>query len=232
MRIRLLVLTAVILTLCAFLAPARAQTSGWTTALTLPGGSITAVTFASETNAWAAGAGGIFRSTDAGRAWSVAYTSHQLLSSVAAASDGRHGWAVGSAGAILATSDGGATWHEQTSNTNINLGDVAVLNATHAIAVGAGVGFSDVVVQPQPSIMLQTNDGGATWSDVRLSGNYVRHTVDFLPDGTHGWITATECVPSAGVPVGPGSCGTSQPALLATSDGGASWAPVETDPTL
>ena len=232
MRIRLLALPAAILALCVFLAPAHAETPGWTTALTLPGGGVSAITFASDTNAWAAGAGGIYRSTDAGRTWSIVYTTHELMLSIAAAPDGRHGWAVGSAGAILATRDGGASWHEQTSNTDINLSGVAVLDTTHVFAVGTGVGFSDVIQLPQPSIILETKDGGATWSEVRVSGDYEVHSIDFVADGKHGWMTASRCVPAEGPSPGPTNCARLEPALLATSDGGTSWAPVQTDASL
>ena len=47
-----------------------------------------------------------------------------------------HGWAVGSSGTIVATSDGGAHWQVQTSGTDADLSAVAFPDATHGWAVG------------------------------------------------------------------------------------------------
>lgn len=75
--------------------------------------------------------------------------------------DPAHGWAVGQYGAILATTDGGATWHRQKSGVeteNVSedgfepaLRSVSFADARHGYAVG------------YPGLILTTRDGGATW---------------------------------------------------------------------
>ncbi|HET6494096.1 MAG TPA: YCF48-related protein, partial [Thermoleophilia bacterium] len=61
------------------------------------------------------------------------------------------GWAVGTYGTILRSSDGGATWRSQTSGTTANLYDVAAIDGRTAWAVGQG------------GLILRTGDGGRTW---------------------------------------------------------------------
>ena len=65
------------------------------------------------------------------------------------------GWAVGSRGTILATTDGGATWAEQTSGYHGWLADVAFADREHGWTVGGN--------QPSGATVLATTDGGATW---------------------------------------------------------------------
>jgi photosystem II stability/assembly factor-like uncharacterized protein len=65
--------------------------------------------------------------------------------------DERHGFTVGSAGVILYTSDGGATWQDKESPLAVNLFAVQAFGKTSAIAVGE-----------QGSVMIST-DSGDTW---------------------------------------------------------------------
>lgn len=67
--------------------------------------------------------------------------------------DAHRGWAVGHAGVILHTSDGGETWALQRSDTSIDqpLFSVLFLDSHHGLAVGLW------------SLMLETDDGGHTW---------------------------------------------------------------------
>ena len=69
---------------------------------------------------------------------------------VVAFSDAKHGWAVGFAGAILSTSDGGAQWTVQRSRTEPQLRAIALTDARHAWAVGGTI--------------FSTTDGGAHWT--------------------------------------------------------------------
>lgn len=65
--------------------------------------------------------------------------------------DARHGWAVGSRGAVLSTSDGGRTWRAQASDTDSDLLDVKFFDAREGWAVGSD------------GTAIHTTDGGATW---------------------------------------------------------------------
>lgn len=79
--------------------------------------------------------------------------------------DNKRGWAVGSGGAIINTVDGGRTWRNQNSNSNVDLFDVKFINATEGWAVGA------------EGVILHTNDGGTVWQ-TEPSG--VTHTLERL----------------------------------------------------
>jgi photosystem II stability/assembly factor-like uncharacterized protein len=72
--------------------------------------------------------------------------------------DAQTGWAVGEAGQILKTVDGGTTWTAQVSNVDAALTTVRFASPT----VGWAVGLSGTV--------LRTEDGGQTWARQTGSG--------------------------------------------------------------
>ena len=111
--------------------------------------------------------------------------------------DAGHGWAVGAAGTILVTSDGGATWAVPSAPvpTSHDLAAVTFTDADHGWAVGAA------------GTILVTGDGGATWAvpSAPVPTSHDLAAVTFT-DADHGWAV--------------GAAGT----ILVTSDGGATWA--------
>ena len=155
------------------------------------------------------------------------------LSGVAAPTAGLR-WAVGAGGAIVASTDGGATWAAQVSHTGADLNGVAFVNATHGWAVGAGgvivattdggttwaaqdsrttadlkaVAFADASTGwavGAGGVIVATTDGGTTWNS-QTSGTGSDLTGVAFADATHGWA------------VGAGGV------ILATTDGGTTWA--------
>ncbi len=64
---------------------------------------------------WIGGAPGtrIARSTDSGQTWNVFDTGQPLPLNAMHFVDADHGWAVGALGTLIATQDGGQTWHSQ-----------------------------------------------------------------------------------------------------------------------
>jgi len=64
---------------------------------------------------------------------------------------GTEGWAVGTHGTIMKTTDGGLTWSSQLAPTEAHLFGLAAVDRTTAWAVGEG------------GVILRTVDGGATW---------------------------------------------------------------------
>lgn len=107
--------------------------------------------------------------------------------------NGRDGVAVGDAGTIVRTTDAGASWHAQPSNTPFNLNDVWFSTAETGFAVGSA------------GTVMRTRNGGASWSrltNVPASENLLGVT---FADSAHGWVV--------------GASGT----VLRTGDGGASW---------
>ncbi|MCO5124116.1 MAG: YCF48-related protein [Rhizobacter sp.] len=73
--------------------------------------------------------------------------------------DARQGWAVGHWGAVLATADGGESWHIQRIDTAEDrpLFAVHFFDAQHGVAVGLW------------SLVLTTDDGGQTWVQQTLA---------------------------------------------------------------
>lgn len=68
-----------------------------------------------ESRVWVAGSPGslVFHSPDAGQTWNAFATGQPAPIGAMTFIDAEHGWAVGEFGAILATRDGGRTWHTQ-----------------------------------------------------------------------------------------------------------------------
>ncbi|MEO6876181.1 MAG: YCF48-related protein [Opitutaceae bacterium] len=108
----------------------------------------------------AVGEGGtIIRSSDSAQTWqkSVVPVS-STLTSVSFALDALHGWAVGHDAVILATADGGETWHQQWQGENSAtwLLDVYAVDEHRVIAVGKN------------GLYVETSDGGSTWTERKL----------------------------------------------------------------
>ena len=123
------------------------------------------------------------------------------LLSIAFTNEGLHGWAVGTGGTILATTDGGKTWAAQSSRTNNWLTALSVLpDGLRAWAVG------------ERGTILATTDGGKTWAAQSRPTTKVLTALSVLPDGLRAWAV--------------GSGGT----ILATADGGKTWA-AQSSPT-
>jgi photosystem II stability/assembly factor-like uncharacterized protein len=107
--------------------------------------------------------------------------------------DGRSGVAVGAAGAIVRTSDAGATWQRPASGTGFTLNGVWFTTPSEGWAVG------------NSGTVLRTTDGGASWS--RLTNVGVGDALNDVWFATRdtGWV-----VGAAGL-------------VLRTFDRGASW---------
>ncbi len=107
---------------------------------------------------------------DSGTAW--------YLNNVKFATDDI-GWAVGAAGTILKTNDGGAHWSDQTSGTGYDLTDIDAISSTTAWAVGDG------------GVVLTTTDGGANWQSRSSGYDGFLLGVDFV-DANTGWAVGDE----------------------------------------
>lgn len=92
--------------------------------------------------------------------------------------DGRSGWAVGDAGAIVHTIDAGAIWSAQTSNTAVSLYGVFFAHPDTGWAVG-GAGT-----------VLRTNNGGTKWTRVNVSVGENLLDVFFANSDT-GWVVGS-----------------------------------------
>ena len=86
-----------------------------------------------------------------------------------------HGWVVGEAGIIIATTDGGNTWTPQSSGYELTLNAVDFADESNGWAVG------------QLGLILNTRDGGDTWTvqgkDTALGQNLIHVHFDNPSEG-------------------------------------------------
>jgi photosystem II stability/assembly factor-like uncharacterized protein len=85
------------------------------------------------------------------------------------------GWAVGDAGTILKTDDGGATWTKEVSGVSASLTAVDFVSTTVGFAVG------------KSGRILRTRDGGAHWVKL-ISGTQKRLSAVCFVNASHGWV--------------------------------------------
>ncbi len=116
-------------------------------------------------------------SGDAGWLTQVSNSSRQL-NAITFRPGGRLGWVVGNVGEILATSDAGATWARQVSNTSFDLHGVWFTSDAEGWAVG------------NAGTIMHTTNGGTTWTlSVSGAGENLRD-VAFATRDT-GWAVGT-----------------------------------------
>ncbi|HEX9952067.1 MAG TPA: YCF48-related protein [Rubricoccaceae bacterium] len=191
------------------------------------------------------GQGDVFRSADAGQTWAQTFTSPgprptQFGTPAPAFADALTGYVAYGPGFVAKTTDGGATWTQISSGSGSSLHDVARFADGTLVAVGddgtllrrtgAGpwvirpiptalalravdiVGPQSAVAVDQDGQVYRTSDRGATWTA----------TAGSPPDFSAVDIRFT--TPLNGYVVGSGFSGS---ALFHTTDGGATWVPVE-----
>jgi photosystem II stability/assembly factor-like uncharacterized protein len=89
--------------------------------------------------------------------------------------DADHAWLAGEFGVILASTDGGLTWHQQPTPVESTLFGVRFIDAKRGWAVGVD------------SVILSTDDGGATWQ-LSHAPIAARSLYDVFVRGNQGWI--------------------------------------------
>ena len=138
--------------------------------------------------------------------WAVAsqIPTHTDLNDVSFA-DSLNGWAVGSFGTAILSSDGGITWSQVSVGTDYELRRIHCFDSNNVLAVS----FSDTA---QTSIICMTSaNGGSTWSSTTWSGDYYIDDVCFITP-LEGWAVGAQATPPWPLVV------------LHTVDGGNSWA--------
>lgn len=140
--------------------------------------------------------------------------------------DASHGWAVGespgSSGnpmepVILATTDGGATWTAQdasSAGSNWGLNSVSFVSSNDGWAVSGSV---DSKGKYAGALILATTDAGGTWKaqNASAAGSTADLASVSFVDANDGWAVGNSHG-SSGNPIGP--------VILATTDGGTTWA--------
>lgn len=218
----------------------------WSRTAEIVGETLLDVAFADEENGWAVGVEGIvYRTTDSGRTWApepdsdwTTVHTHEpvripsktnadtpLITNESIASivftDARTGWAAGDTptgegvnlrGLVLGTTDGGKTWTELTSASGAaipSLDDVWFVDANNGWAVGG------TIDDRQEDVLLHTTDGGRTWQSVKTGTAQYLRGVHFV-DAQHGWVVGMT-IDAVDESQGPSK-------ILATEDGGKTWA--------
>ena len=144
---------------------------------------------------WLVGAGGTFLHTsDGGATWRAAVLVPSCSFNAAGAPaaqftpaaapaprinavsfiDERRGWAVGSGGSVLSTTNGGRSWSARASGTDADLLDVKFFDEREGFAIGSG------------GTVLHTTDGGANWVLRPTETTHQLERLHFL-DRQHGW---------------------------------------------
>ncbi|HEX8459227.1 MAG TPA: YCF48-related protein [Pyrinomonadaceae bacterium] len=137
---------------------------------------LTNIFFVSATQGWMLGSTSdttyILYTKDGGETWTKQHETTVGLFDIKFVSD-QVGWAVGSSGTVLHTSDSGVTWERQVSGTTALLAGLATINTNTAWIAGAN------------GTMLFTENGGKTWTACKVNTNVSLSDISFA-DARHG----------------------------------------------
>lgn len=97
------------------------------------------------------------------------------------------GWAVGSNGTILKTTDGGLIWSAQASGTVEELEAVHFIDQNIGWVTGGGV-------SSEPAPLLKTTDGGANWDSLSFGFNAYFIRDIFFVDANVGWAIKMDSI--------------------------------------
>jgi photosystem II stability/assembly factor-like uncharacterized protein len=206
---------AISLAAIPFVAHVAAQ-SGWVAARRGEAGKdLNAIYFASDKRGWVAGDGGlVFRTEDGGKTWARQTTGTDESINDIYFRDKEEGYIL-AGNKILSTDDGGATWRQvhafaaaEFNGATPELYSVRFATKKRGWIVGSVNRRDDVV----DSLLLYTDDGGASWLRRSLPVRYELLHLDF-DGGKRGWIV--------------GDRGT----ILHTEDAGATWTRQESNTT-
>jgi photosystem II stability/assembly factor-like uncharacterized protein len=199
----------------ALVASVAAQT-GWVAQRRGEAGKdLNAIYFASDKRGWVAGDGGlVFRTEDGGKSWARQTTGTDESINDIYFRDRDAGYVL-AGNKILSTEDGGATWRRvhafapaEFNGATPELYSVRFATKKRGWIVGSVSRGNDVV----DSLLLYTDDGGASWLRRTLPVRYELLHLDF-DGGKRGWIV--------------GDRGT----ILHTEDAGATWMRQESNTT-
>ncbi|HEY3294007.1 MAG TPA: YCF48-related protein [bacterium] len=150
----------------------------------------------------------IRHSTDGGLNWEIKYSGFGSGVSDICMTSSLDGWAVGSSGLVMHTTNGGADWNRvQLGSDVFHYADVDFPDPRHGWIVG--------LTTNRDSVWLgRTSDGGETWERLSLAMfGYISdlRRVTFT-DSLHGWVLGSGFHPPERV--------------FTTDDGGETWAPM------
>jgi photosystem II stability/assembly factor-like uncharacterized protein len=184
---------------------------------------------ANNANSWSPT---LYRTTDGGLHWELASNLAATLTEFGCGermmfSTSSTGWLVFTCEqrpSLFVTHDGGATWHDQplpAAPPSVKC-QCQFLNPPTFFGQMNGI----IVLSGSPGALFTTSDGGSTWTALSLPGE-IQMDVSF-GDASHGWAIAGSTAQLAKNPSSVAEPTLPLP-LYHTDDGGATWAPVQTD---
>lgn len=111
----------------------------------------------------------ILMTEDAGETWNVVFEDEDYILKAVSFADEQYGWAVGEYGYIYHTADGGVTWEKQAGFFDISMETGDVEGGTFLFDVRA-LDRSTVWAAGIDSTVVKSEDGGATWCEIQLTG--------------------------------------------------------------
>lgn len=122
--------------------------------------------------------------------------------------DSLYGWAVGSGGTLIHTTDGGLSWSPQNAGVPNDIVDIFMLNRLEGWALA-----HDLTGTSLWTIILSTTDGGTSWTgNAYPQPDVILNSILFL-DGQHTWAAGEVAT------------------LVQSLDGGRSWTAAVLDTT-
>jgi photosystem II stability/assembly factor-like uncharacterized protein len=136
--------------------------------------------FTDTLNGWACSDSGVYKTWDGGKTWSYHTLPNPIGLNMYSIFFINHdtGWVVGGYKSIYVTYDGGDNWNYQHYLENTGhffLYDIQFYDELHGCAVGGGL------LSGLPIIMT-TEDGGETWTDIYPPGDEKLSNVEFVTD--------------------------------------------------
>ncbi|WP_089725440.1 YCF48-related protein [Candidatus Thiosymbion oneisti] len=159
---------------------------------------------------WVLADKGLLSSKDPGKRFQrVPTATGALLTDLHFDPEGQRGWIVGSNGTLLITTDGGQIWQQQDTGTDTDLYRIKFSpDGRRGMISGWTIPGKRVL---EKSVLLGSNDSGATWQRMDTGSDASLYSVHFGKDGRSAWVV--------------GDKGT----LLRTTDGGQTWQPLPTE---
>ncbi|MGE5399719.1 MAG: YCF48-related protein [Ignavibacteriales bacterium] len=179
---------------------------------------IKSVYFADENTGWILTDNGVLRTTDGGNNWNSVLTLTGLTMYKFSFWNSNHAVAVGKNSSELYYTKDGITW---TKSATVPLGGYSYSKSDIRDVFGVddknvyAVGWGSLVGGSQPSILVKSTDGGATWNFLN------QETANITYENIYSvWFKDA----NNGVAAGGGGRGS---VILRTTDGGKNWLPVD-----
>jgi photosystem II stability/assembly factor-like uncharacterized protein len=195
----------------------------WTSVSPVLQGELRGVCFVGINDVYALGGASAFRSTDRGTTWQVLWGTDNPLYAVTFL-DPKNAIAVGGytmrnygygmptsteRGAILRTTDGGATWTSREYGIPNVLYGVSFVDANNGIAVGGHDNYISNDLSGPSRTIVRTTDGGVSWTIQLTGGGMPLRAVAFRGSTSATAVGGMQVTPAV---------------VMNTSDGGATWA--------